>query len=286
MQPLNSLLNSKIRPPQIETIKAQQGMRQSPRAWICRGLRWGPGPGVDCFLTFVPDDHITCPASVVMPIKELVELCRRYGVLSAIDGAHSVGQIPLDLTELGADFYTSNLYKWCFTPRGSALFYCAPEHTWLHPLVTSWHLGGSQDMEFFELGTRDLLPFYCARNAIQFYKALGGVEKIVGYTSELAEKARQLFETELGLTHLDMPASMEAPNMKMLKLPPFRDFPCRDENTWSLMEAIFGNTKVFGILSAVEGDFYFRYSVQIYNDMDDIHAAADVLKAFIQKHAA
>ncbi|XP_005095226.1 probable L-cysteine desulfhydrase, chloroplastic [Aplysia californica] len=232
-------------------------------------------------------DHITSPSSVVLPIKELVELCHRHGALAVIDGAHSVGQIPLNLTELGADFFTSNLHKWCYCPRGSALLYCAPQHTsWLHPTNTSWHLGGSLDMEFFDLGTRDHVPFYCARNAIQFYKALGGMEKIVGYTTGLAEQAKQLFEKDLGLTHLDIPASMEAPNMKMLKLPPFRDFPYCPENTWKLMEALFGNTKIFGILTPVEGAFYFRYSVQIYNDMDDIRAAADVIKAFMRKHAA
>jgi isopenicillin-N epimerase len=40
-----------------------------------------------------------------MPIEKLVPLCREFGVLSMIDGAHAPGHIPLNMRELDADFY-------------------------------------------------------------------------------------------------------------------------------------------------------------------------------------
>ena len=44
-------------------------------------------------------------------------------------------------------------------------------------------------------------------------------DKVVGYTSDLAASGRDLLAQQLGLEHLAIPPSMEAPNMRMLKLP-------------------------------------------------------------------
>ena len=43
------------------------------------------------------------------PVKKLVEVCHRHGVIAVIDGAHAPGQIPLNLPEIDADFYTGKL---------------------------------------------------------------------------------------------------------------------------------------------------------------------------------
>ena len=56
-----------------------------------------------------------------MPIRRLIALCQEHNVLSMIDGAHAPGQLPLNLEEINADFYTGEinftnnlglLYQW------------------------------------------------------------------------------------------------------------------------------------------------------------------------------
>lgn len=56
-------------------------------------------------------DWISSVPSVVHPVKELVELLHSYGALVYVDGAHSIGQVPVDLSYLRPDFYITNCHK-------------------------------------------------------------------------------------------------------------------------------------------------------------------------------
>lgn len=50
-------------------------------------------------------DYISSCPSVLMPIKELIAVCKKHNVMSMVDGAHVPGQIQINLEELGADFF-------------------------------------------------------------------------------------------------------------------------------------------------------------------------------------
>ena len=72
-------------------------------------------------------DHITSPTALVLPVARLVQVCRRYNVTVLIDGAHAPGQLPLNVREVGADFYVGTCHKWLFSPKGSAFLWASPD---------------------------------------------------------------------------------------------------------------------------------------------------------------
>jgi len=87
-------------------------------------------------------DHITSMPSVIIPVKELVAICREEGVDKVfVDAAHSIGQVPVDVRDIGADFYTSNLHKWFFCPPAVAFLHTRKDD----PIASQlrWRGGGS-----------------------------------------------------------------------------------------------------------------------------------------------
>lgn len=62
--------------------------------------------------------HVSCIDGRRLPVAEAVALIRRWGGISLIDGAQAVGQFPVDLAQLNADFYIGSGHKWLLGPSG------------------------------------------------------------------------------------------------------------------------------------------------------------------------
>jgi selenocysteine lyase/cysteine desulfurase len=60
---------------------------------------------------------------VVLPAKEIAALARSKGIISAFDGAHVTGMMPLNINQLGCDLYTSSPHKWLQAPKGTGYLY-------------------------------------------------------------------------------------------------------------------------------------------------------------------
>jgi len=67
--------------------------------------------------------HVTCTTGLVFPIKEICDMARKKGILTAIDGAHGAGTFDLDLYGLGCDFYAGCFHKWMLGPSGTAFLF-------------------------------------------------------------------------------------------------------------------------------------------------------------------
>jgi isopenicillin-N epimerase len=132
--------------------------------------------------------HITSPTGIVLPAKELCKLAKDAKAISMIDGAHAPGSLPLDVADVGADFYGANCHKWMMAPLGAGFLHVKPEHRdRMQPLVTSWGWnfdpekadvdsgwGGSywsRNLEFH--GTQDRVPQMVLPEVIDFRTSLG-----------------------------------------------------------------------------------------------------------------
>lgn len=85
--------------------------------------------------------HITTVTGGMLPVKEISSLARSKNIISLIDGAHAIGQIPLDLHDLGCDYYAASPHKWLYAPKGTGILYCRKgmaERLWCHTAAGAW----------------------------------------------------------------------------------------------------------------------------------------------------
>ncbi len=63
--------------------------------------------------------HVAWLTGRRLPIREIGRRCRKVGALLIVDGAQSVGQIPIDVEKTLADVYTLSGQKWLMGPQGT-----------------------------------------------------------------------------------------------------------------------------------------------------------------------
>ncbi len=67
--------------------------------------------------------HIAWLTGRRLPLREIGGMCRKVGALLVVDGAQSVGQIPIDVKKSLADVYTVSGQKWLMGPQGTGAVY-------------------------------------------------------------------------------------------------------------------------------------------------------------------
>ena len=91
----------------------------------------------DTALVFV--NRVLYRSSALLDAKEICRLAREAGAWSLVDDFHGAGIIPVDVHDLGCDFYTTGVLKWLCGGPGLTFLYARRDLLpSLEPLVTGW----------------------------------------------------------------------------------------------------------------------------------------------------
>jgi isopenicillin-N epimerase len=217
-------------------------------------------------------DHIASVSSLMFPIKEIVELCKNRGIRVLIDGAHAVGQVPLSLRKLDADWYVTNLHKWLFAPRGCCLLYAGSTVAGItRPSIVSHHIGLGFPRSFDFVGTRDYSPWLATTAASAFHDALGFSRSMAHARDVLdhaADRLRELGASPLGTGSRDG-------SMRSFKLPQARALDLADMA--SLRNLLWHQHRIQAFIHALEGNLILRISAPPYVGREDVDSLADIL---------
>lgn len=250
-------------------------------------------------------DTISSLPAIRLPFERLTQLCRRHNILSSIDGAHGIGQLDVDLLELDADFFMSNLHKWLYVPRPCALMYVPQRNQnllrstlptgfgWLPRSSTTPMEGEAFAANFQSVGTLDDMPYLCIKAALDWRKRITwnkkqGEEALKGYLHHLAAKGGKVTAEILGTEVLDNEqGSLSDCALVNVRLPLPADFQVRSSTSASV-GALIMRRMMEGHYTAVVVAFYRRYwwvrlSAQVYLTLDDFEKAALKLRDICQE---
>ncbi|KAK7278120.1 hypothetical protein RJT34_23145 [Clitoria ternatea] len=239
-------------------------------------------------------DHITSMPSVVLPVRELIRICREQGVDQVfVDGAHSIGSLHVDVKEIGADFYVSNLYKWFFSPPSVAFMYCKESNDVHHPVV-SQEYGKGLPVESGWVGMRDYSPQLVVPAILEFVNRFeGGIEGIMRRNHEGVVKMGTMLVESWG-TVLGSPPEMCA-SMVMVGLPS-RLCVMSDDDALRLRSYLRVHHGIevpvyYQALRNCDSDprdkdgfitGYVRISQQVYNTVDDYHRLKTAINQLLE----
>lgn len=97
--------------------------------------------------------HVERHNGVRLPVEAICRLAAERGILTLVDGAQTLGMIPVDVRAVGADFYIGNLHKWLCGPNGTGLFYGRADRL---RLLTQAHVGPTPGSDWDLVGGLNL----------------------------------------------------------------------------------------------------------------------------------
>jgi len=126
--------------------------------------------------------HVSNSLGTINPAAELCAKARAVGVVTLIDGAQSAGHMPVNVREIGCDFFAFSGHKMC-APTGSGALYGRAE---MLDALPPWHGGGEMIVSValekssfkkaphrFEAGTPNIAGAIGLAAAIDYLETIG-----------------------------------------------------------------------------------------------------------------
>ncbi len=230
--------------------------------------------------------HIASASAIVMPVQEIVDAAKERGIDSFLDGAHTPGQLDLDIGKLDPTWYAASCHKWLATPKGTGFIYTSPNRQrGFKPMVLSCREHEKRDdrrsylCDFDYVGTNDytgnlVIPVSIAHMGAQLP---GGWDELRSRNHDLVIKGAKLICDAIGIEQR-VPESMIG---TMVSIPlPGKCEPgeLMGEALWDRLYLNHGIQVPIWDLPGVHARV-MRVSAQLYNTIEDYEALASALKA-------
>ncbi|BDA69115.1 aminotransferase, class V [Calothrix sp. PCC 7716] len=159
--------------------------------------------------------HILWNTGEVLAVDKISQLCRANKTLLLVDAAQSFGSMPLDLNQMGVDFYAFTGHKWMCGAAGLGGLYVREEvRENLLPTFVGWRSvitdtqGQPQDWQpdgrSFEVATSDIPLLAGLREAMIVHEQWGSIQErssqILKNSEYLWQKLQSLPEVKCLLT--------------------------------------------------------------------------------------
>jgi len=185
-------------------------------------------------LSLVVLDHISSATATLFPVEEIIKIIRKWEGVQERNETYS-----------------------------------------LKPNIISHGYGKEATKNFFERATRDSTSWYLIDDCIKIYEnEFGGLNTITKYTSKLLEEAVEMLVSSWGTNRLELPKELEAPFMKVIKLPRFKPLEVLQSLSIEhyppgLSNYLQDTFDVDAQITIINKEFYCRISCFVYNRIED-----------------
>lgn len=149
-------------------------------------------------------NHVSNVFGSARDVKKITQIAQRSDVLTLVDGSQSAGHMPVDIKDIGCDFFITPGHKGLLGPQGTGVL-CIKDPDILEPVYVGGgtvHAVTTENYELepspskFEVGTPNIPGIIGLGRAVEYVKDIG-VETIEKHEKELAQDtAKRLAEID------------------------------------------------------------------------------------------
>ena len=213
--------------------------------------------------------HITSVYGIVMPVKAICQEARKRGIFTLLDGAQTVGHIPVNVKEIGCDAYFSSLHKWLLAPAGNGMLYVNQDRmkdVWTTLASYAWENEKDHGYRLTQRGTGNPSLVVGLNAALDFHLQLNP-SRVTTRIKQLGDYLRKGLKKIDGVkiyssVHPDMCAGLTTYGIPGIK-------------GKDLQNEMWNRKK---LQPRAVGEEMIRHSVHIYNLKREIDAALEIVR--------
>lgn len=170
---------------------------------------------IDDRVKLIAINWIPTNGGLMNPAAEIGRVARAHGIPYLLDACQAVGQVPVDVQELGCDYLTAAGRKWLRGPKGSGFLYVreerladgSPEPAILDDIGAPWSKPDNYEMraDARRFETHEHAPaLRLGLGAAAEYALAIGIDKIRKHVRGVAEGIRKELASVPGITVQDL----------------------------------------------------------------------------------
>lgn len=213
-------------------------------------------------------------------VEFLTQKASQYGVKTLLDGAQAVSHIPLNLAELGCDYYAFSGHK-LYSVGGSGVLFCK-DHATLEPLLLGGGIVAKTTLDDYQLidspnrleaGSANLATLVGLAGAIEYVNSIG-LDKIRAHEKQITDYLKSQIVSKTQFKIISHPSSHSLVSF----LHP--TIHCHDVAAFLASKNVAvraGHHCAQPCLNAIGVKHCVRASVGLYNDFKDVEQLIDGL---------
>lgn len=222
--------------------------------------------------------HVSNVLGTINPIKEVIALAHEKDAVVLVDGAQAVGHFPVNVTNLGADFYAFSGHK-MFAPTGIGILYGKKE---LLDKMPPYRFGGemianvtregatwAETPQKFEAGTPNIAGVIGLAAAIDYLNSID-LKLIQKHETELTAYALEKLSNISDLTIYGPKESYERTGVISFNLKNIHPHDLATALDLNGIEVRAGHHCAQPLMESLQTKSTVRASLSIYNSKDDI----------------
>ncbi len=136
--------------------------------------------------------HMITGSGAILPVKELCAEATKRGIFTVLDGAQTIGQIKVDVKDIGCDVYLGCFHKWIGAPAGTGFMYVKANRMkdiWTTVASGRWDNHEDEGFRFTQRGTGNFPVLKGLEAALDFHEEIGP-DKVYDRIKLLGERLR------------------------------------------------------------------------------------------------